>query len=86
MPNPAISPEAAAIEAAYQAQVQALFKVLVTNLGDEPVSHQSEQQSVDKFVRGLNIAKRARQLAQNATAPALPVRAQVSRSKKIREK
>jgi len=67
MPN-ATSPEAAAIEAAYQDQVQALFKVLFVNLVDEPVSHQNDQQCVEKFTAGLNVAKRARDLALKVVA------------------
>jgi len=84
MPNPSNSPEAAAIEAAYQAHVELLFKSLVTNLGDQVVSHQSDQQSLDKFKAGLNIAKRAKRLALNAVAPALAVPA-ASRSGKRKE-
>ena len=66
MANPSNSPETAAIEAAYRAHVELLFKSLVTNLGDQVVSHQSDQQSLDKFKAGLNIAKRAKRLALNA--------------------
>src|SRR5207245_10126368 len=69
MPNPSTSPETAAIEAAYRAHVELLFKSLVTNLGDQVVSHQSDQQSLDKFKAGLNIAKRAKRLALNAVTP-----------------
>jgi len=85
MPNPSNSPEAAAIEAAYRAHVELLFKSLVTNLGDQVVSHQSDQQSLDKFKAGLNIAKRAKQLALNAFAPALALRPAASRSGKRKE-
>ena len=67
MPNPSNSPETAAIEAAYRAHVELLFKSLVTNLGDQVVSHQSDQQSLDKFKAGLNVAKRAKRLALNAS-------------------
>jgi hypothetical protein len=85
MPNPSSSQETAAIEAAYRAQVELLFKSLVTNLGDQVVSHQSDQQSLDKFKVGLNIAKRARQLALDAVAPAAPTRAAASRRRKRKE-
>ena len=71
MANPSNSAETAAIEAAYRAHVELLFKSLVTNLGDQVVSHQSDQQSLDKFKAGLNIAKRAKRLALSAVAPAL---------------
>jgi len=57
------TPEASAIDAAYEEQVQNLFRILVTNLGDEPVSHQSDQQCLAKFTAGLAIARRARKLA-----------------------
>jgi hypothetical protein len=86
MPNPSNSPEVAAIEAAYRAHVELLFKSLVTNLGDQVVSHQSDQQSLDKFRVGLNIAKRARQLALNAVVPASPARIAASPGKKRKEK
>jgi len=82
MPNPSTSPETAAIEAAYRAHVELLFKSLITNLGDQVVSHQSDQQSLDKFKVGLNIAKRAKQLALNAVVPASPARIAASPGKK----
>jgi hypothetical protein len=85
MPNPSTSPETAAIEAAYRAQVELLFKSLVTNLGDQVVSHLSDQQSLDKFKVGLNIAKRAKQLALNAVAPALAARIAAPRGRKRKE-
>jgi len=85
MPNRSNSPEAAAIEAAYQAHVELLFKSLVTNLGDQVVSHQSDQQSLDKFKAGLNIAKRAKRLALNAVAPALAASPAPSRRRKRKE-
>jgi hypothetical protein len=86
MPNPSNSPEAAAIEAAYETHVQTLFRSLITNLGDQPVSHESDQQSVAKFTAGLNIAKRAKQLALSAVGPALPARIAASQSKKRKER
>ncbi len=86
MPNPSNSPETAAIEAAYRAHVELLFKSLVTNLGDQVVSHQSDQQSLDKFKVGLNIAKRAKQLALNAVVSASPARIAASPGKKRKGK
>jgi len=86
MPNPSNSPDAAAIEAAYRAHVELLFKSLVTNLGDQVVSHQSDQQSLDKFKAGLNIAKRAKRLALSAVAPALAARPTAARSGKRKER
>ena len=85
MANPGSSQETAAIEAAYRAQVELLFKSLITNLGDQVVSHLSDQQSLDKFKVGLNIAKRAKQLALNAVAPAPPARAAAPRRRKRKE-
>jgi hypothetical protein len=82
MANPSTTPEVTAIEAAYGAQVQTLFKTLISNLGDEPVSHQTDQQCVDKFIAGLNVAKRARQLALNVVTAALPPKTASLRSKK----
>ena len=66
MPSSGDDSETSAIEAAYQEQIHALFKVLVNNLIDEPISHQTDQQSLAKFTAGLNVAKRARQLALSA--------------------
>jgi len=79
MANPSNSPETAAIEAAYRAHVELLFKSLVTNLGDQVVSHQSDQQSLD------NIAKRAKRLALNAVTPALAASPAASRRRKRKE-
>jgi hypothetical protein len=72
MPNPKTSPEAVAIEAAYESQVQTLFKFLITNLGDQPVSHRTDQECLDQFTTGLNVAKRAKQLVQNVVVASLP--------------
>ena len=76
------SAEADAIETAYGAQVQSLFRTLVVNLGDAPVSHQSDQQSLDKFIAGLDVAKRARQLALKAVGAGPPARVAAARGKK----
>jgi hypothetical protein len=85
MPNASNGPEADAVEAAYQAHVQTLFRSLVTNLGDQAVSHQSDQQCLDKFTVGLNIAKRAKRLAFNVVGPASPAKAAAIRSSKHKE-
>ena len=84
MPTPT-SPEATAIEAAYQDQVMTLFKVLADNLAIEPVTHESDQQSVAKFTAGLNIARRAKDLALNAAGAALPTTETVARHKKSKK-
>jgi hypothetical protein len=75
--------EAAAIEAAYEAQVRTLYLALTTNLGDAPTS---EQQSVDRFTKGINTAKRARQLALNVMGADVPATAAKPRSRKIEKK
>ena len=87
------SPEAAAIEAAYAAHLQTLFKTLIANLVDKPVSGQTDRQSLDRFVRGLKIAKRAKQLALSAAVPSSrgavsrrTGRAAASGTKKIKQK
>ena len=69
MPNPKDSSEVSAIEAAYTAEIQELFKVLLRNLILEPNSPEADQQSLSKFTAGLSVAKRARQLAVGAVAP-----------------
>jgi hypothetical protein len=61
--------EADAIEAAFEGQVQTLFKVLATNLGDAPVTHKTDQQCVAIFTAGLVIARKAKQLALAAIVP-----------------
>jgi len=63
MPNS--SPEANAIEQAYEDEIRALFRTLFINLIDEP----AEQQSVAKFTAGLNAAKCARDLALGVIQP-----------------
>jgi hypothetical protein len=63
MPNS--TPEADAIEQGYEDEIIALFRTLFTNLIDEP----AEQQSVAKFTAGLNVAKRARDLALGVIQP-----------------
>ncbi len=62
--------EADAIASAYEAQIESLFRGLVTNLGDQPISHQSDQECVAKFTTGLAVARRAKQLALDAIGAA----------------
>ena len=69
MARPKPSSEATAVEAAYESQVQTLFKFLITNLGDQPVSHQTDEECLEEFIKGLNVAKRARQLVRNVVTP-----------------
>ena len=81
MVSPKPSSEATAVEAAYESQVQTLFKFLITNLGDQPVSHQTDEECLEEFIKGLNVAKRARQLVRNVVTPSPPAR---SRRKSIK--
>jgi hypothetical protein len=60
--------EANAIEAAFEGEVQTLFKGLVTNLADAPISHKTDQQCLEMFITGLNLARKAKQLAFTATS------------------
>jgi hypothetical protein len=75
MPNSVNSLEVSAIEVAYQGEIQALFKVLIKNLIDEPNSHETDQDCLSKFMAGLSVAKRARQLAISAVAAKASARA-----------
>jgi hypothetical protein len=59
--------EVAAIEDAYHERIQLLFTGLATNLGDK---QKTEQQCVDMFKTGFNIAKKARHLALAAVGAA----------------
>jgi hypothetical protein len=83
MPSSRDDAETSAIHAAYQEQIRALFKVLVNNIIDEPISHQTDQQSLAKFTTGLNVAKRARQLALSAVAPTVAAATRGLRRRKI---
>jgi len=62
-------PEASAIEAAYEDEIKELFKTLKESLIVEPDSHETDQQALGRFEAGLNVAKRARQLALSVAAP-----------------
>jgi hypothetical protein len=62
MRNSSSSPEASAIQEAYAEQIRGLFKVLCTNLS----APRSDRHGAEKFSAGLNLAKRARDLALSA--------------------
>jgi hypothetical protein len=62
------SPEVTAIESAYDAQIQILFQTLCTGLIEGPVTHQTDQPSLDRFKLGLQTAQRAKKLALNIVA------------------
>ena len=51
------SVEASAVEAAYEAQVQALFKTLATGLADGGGTPQAEKDSLKRFTTGLALSK-----------------------------
>ena len=57
--------ETDAISEAYLSRVQTLYLGLVTNLGDG----RAETESVQAFTKGLNLAKRAKELALGALGP-----------------
>jgi hypothetical protein len=77
------SPEGEAIDAAYQAHVQTLFKTLVINIGDQPVSHHTDEQLLDRFKTGLEVARRARELALTVVGGAAAL-APASRTQRAR--
>ena len=66
MPN-LISREVTSIEAAYEEQVRVLYKTLFANLASAGHAR-NDQENVQRFTRGLELAKRARDLALNAVA------------------
>jgi len=82
MPSPGSSAETAAIDAAYEAEIQMLFKVLVTNIIDDG----SGEKALAKFATGLKVARQARELALSAVGPAAPAVAMMSRSKRAKVK
>ena len=80
------SPELNAIQDAYAVHVQNLFKVLVSNLVDGPASHQTDQQCLQKFMAGLSIGKRAKELALNAIQPPTSARIAMKQKRSKRAK
>jgi hypothetical protein len=69
MPSPSTDSETTAIEDAYKAEIQELFKILVKNLIGARNSHETDQQCLSRFTAGLNVTQRARQLALSAATP-----------------
>jgi hypothetical protein len=84
MAGTGLSVEASAVEAAYEAQVQALFKQLATGLGDLGGTPQAEKDSLKRFTIGLGHAKRARELALGVVGGAGPAVASLSMRRKKR--
>lgn len=66
MPNS--SPEADAIEEAYLEHLKTLFLNLTTSLGEEPVTHETDQKCLARFLTGMAAARRAKELALGAVA------------------
>lgn len=60
--------EANAINSAFEEHVGVLFKGFVTNLGDASASHKTDQQCLDAFTTGLNVARKAKQMALTVTS------------------
>jgi hypothetical protein len=75
MPSATSTPEVGAVESAYQDQIKLLFSTLCTNLSQQPVTHQTDQQCVDRFTAGFQVAKRARVLALDVVGAASPATA-----------
>jgi hypothetical protein len=82
MPN-LTSPEVTSIEAAYEEQVRDLYKTLFVNLASAGAAR-NDQENVQKFTRGLELAKRARDLALNAVASVSGTQEAATRPKKKR--
>ena len=70
VPNPNAQ-EIAAIEQAYEDELKAMFKILVANLASEAVSHDTDKLCIKKFATGLNLTRRAKELALHAVANTL---------------
>ena len=86
MANPASSSAAKAIEEAYEDQVKELFKGLFSNLVIAPSSNESDQQSLAKFAKGLQLANRARQLALSAVPTEVAAVRLTSKNVKVRKR
>jgi hypothetical protein len=76
------SVEASAVEAAYEAQVQTLFKQLATGLGDLGGTPQAEKESLKRFTVGLAHAKRAKELALGVVGNVTPAAPPLSKKQK----
>jgi len=76
------SVEASAVEAAYEAQVQTLFKQLATGLGDLGGTPQAEKESLKRFTVGLAHAKRAKELALGVVGNVTPAATPLSKKQK----
>lgn len=55
------NPEASAIEDAYAEQLKKLYSVFVSNLVDAGAG--GEQKSIERFTAGVNVSRRAKDLA-----------------------
>ena len=86
MANSASSSATKAIEEAFEDQVKELFKGLFTNLLIAPSSHETDQQSLAKFAKGLQVANRARQLALSAVSTEVAAIRLTSKNVKVRKR
>jgi hypothetical protein len=82
MPN-LTSPEMTSIEAGYEEQVRDLYKTLFVNLA-RAGNARNDQENVQRFTRGVELAKRARDLALNAVASVSGAQEAATRQKKKR--
>jgi hypothetical protein len=73
--------EVDAIEGAYREQIQALFKILVTNIIAD-----GNEKALARFTAGMNVAKQARQLALAAVGSPASAVAMMPRSKRAKGK
>lgn len=78
---PKTSIDSDAIDAAYRDKLGDLYVTMVRNLIERPDSH-GEQTSVELFTNGLNLARRARDLALAAVDGPPNVAASASKAKK----
>jgi hypothetical protein len=58
------------IALAFDDKIEDLFKTLFDNLAAVPVTHQTDQACLDAFARGLDLARKAKQLALSRIASA----------------
>jgi hypothetical protein len=70
---PNSSPEADAIQEAFLEYFKTLFVNLATSLGNQPVTHETDQKCLDRFVTGMAAARRAKELALSAVGAAEPI-------------
>lgn len=77
-------PDVAAIEEAYQDQLKLLFKVLLNAV----TTHQPDEQALERFKTGLDLARRAREMALGTleAAPTTEMARGTARPRRVRAK